>query len=920
MFSLSVNAQEFPPILNYTPVEYGGANQNWSIEQAENGNIYVGNTSGLLEFNGSSWNVYPSKNNSITRSVKIVENRIFTGSYMDFGYWEKDDFGNLNYTSLVQKLSDSLLDDETFWNVLHIDSYVLFQSLKRIYAFNLSDNTFKIINSNAKRAIIFNLGGSIYFQKTNEGIFKIEDGEVVLVSDFEVFKNQVVVGAFIIDKAPVFLTEKGSFYLFDQEVTEEIKKYSNPEIQSKLIYSSIQLSNGSFVLGTISDGIYQIDKEGKLIAHINKENGLLNNTVLSVFEDRDNNVWLGLDNGISVVNFNSPFSEFNDTKGVVGQVYASKVFEDKLYIGTNQGLFFKENYSSSPLKLVKKTKGQVWSLREIDKTLFCGHNEGTFILKDGKATKISDIPGAWDFKKVPKSNRFIIQGNYDGLYVLEKKEGIWQFKNRVSGFNISSRFFEFISDNEILVNHEYKGVFKLLLSNDLNKIEEETKFDPLGTGSSLVKYNNRVLHASKSGIYLFSNNQFEKDSLLSNLLYDDKDPILGSLLSDDGGRLWAFSNENIVYLKNENFSNNPKVIKIPIEKSYRSSKLAETFENISQISEDNFLIGNTDGYSIIDLNKISNKPFEVSINSIFKQVLNNPKEQVKFLEKVILKPKERNLYFNFSVPEFTKNKEVYFQFKLEGYYDNWSEWKIKPDVSFENLPFGEYVFKVKAKVGNIESANIENFNFEIKKPWYVSNLAIAAYVLISLFLFLLIHFFYRRHYNKQKLSLVRRKQREFALSQLESEKIIMKLKNDKLKNEVESKTRELSASTMSIVKKNEILNTLKKELLNLNLDAQVKPVIKIINSNLSLNKDWEMFEEAFNNADTDFLKKIKEIHPNLTPNDLKLCAYLRLNLSSKEIAPLLNISPRSVEIKRYRLRKKIDLAHENSLVEYILNV
>jgi len=69
-----------------------------------------------------------------------------------------------------------------------------------------------------------------------------------------------------------------------------------------------------------------------------------------------------------------------------------------------------------------------------------------------------------------------------------------------------------------------------------------------------------------------------------------------------------------------------------------------------------------------------------------------------------------------------------------------------------------------------------------------------------------------------------------------------------------------------------------------------------------------------------FLKKIKSLHPELTPNDLKLCAYLRLNLSSKEIGPLLNISVKSVEIKRYRLRKKKDLAREANLTLYILNI
>jgi len=130
----------------------------------------------------------------------------------------------------------------------------------------------------------------------------------------------------------------------------------------------------------------------------------------------------------------------------------------------------------------------------------------------------------------------------------------------------------------------------------------------------------------------------------------------------------------------------------------------------------------------------------------------------------------------------------------------------------------------------------------------------------------------------------------------------------------------LAASTMSIVKKNELLNAIKKELDSDTQENELKSVIKIIDKNLNPKKDWEFFREAFNNADKDFLKKIKELHPKLTPNDLKLCAYLRLNLSSKEIAPLLNISVRSVEIKRYRLRKKMELEHEESLVEYILSI
>ena len=97
-------------------------------------------------------------------------------------------------------------------------------------------------------------------------------------------------------------------------------------------------------------------------------------------------------------------------------------------------------------------------------------------------------------------------------------------------------------------------------------------------------------------------------------------------------------------------------------------------------------------------------------------------------------------------------------------------------------------------------------------------------------------------------------------------------------------------------------------------------ISKLADKNLNNEDDWRFFEEAFNNADREFLKKIKRIHNKLTKNDLKLCAYLRLNLSSKDIAPLLNISLRSVEIKRYRLRKKMKLSHNEGLTEYVLSI
>jgi DNA-binding CsgD family transcriptional regulator len=261
-----------------------------------------------------------------------------------------------------------------------------------------------------------------------------------------------------------------------------------------------------------------------------------------------------------------------------------------------------------------------------------------------------------------------------------------------------------------------------------------------------------------------------------------------------------------------------------------------------------------------------------------------------------------------------------YQFKLEGWTSKWSDWQEGSSQIFENLPSGDYTFKVRGKVGNLPTSNVASYDFKIHRPWYFSNIFIAVYIIILLLLFLLIHNIYKYNYKKQKEALLVRSKKELALKELENKQIQTELNNEKLKLDFDNKSRELAISTMSLIKKNQFLNDIKDRLLKITQPNDLKKVIKIIDKNINSTDDWDLFEEAFNNADKEFLSKIKTVHPDLTPNDLKLCAYLRLNLTSKEIAPLLNISTKSVEVKRYRLRKKMDLEHKTSLTKYILEI
>jgi AraC family transcriptional regulator, chitin signaling transcriptional activator len=913
--------QEMMPIQNFPPEVYRGETQNWKISQSPEKNIYIANNSGLLEFNGADWKLYPSPNSSVMRSVLVLEDKIYSGCYMEFGYWTKDEFFNLKYTSLSEKIKNRIPEDENFWKIISHHQWVIFQSLRGLYVYDTVSDSFEIIFSGTDLPKVFDVFNHIYFQKINEGLFQLENGRSSLVSDFPEFRENVIINIFPYKSELLIETQDRGFFVFANGSASRWETEDASKINSLSVYSSVQLQDGSFALGTIGEGVFFLSPEGRITMHLDKKNGLQNNTVLSMFEDSDGNIWLGLDNGISVINYTSPFRVFSDTEGIFGTVYAAEYDQGILYLGTNQGLYYRPLRSPDGFKIIEGTKGQVWRLVKIDGTLFCGHNSGTFIVKGNKAVLIAGILGTWDFKPVATNSNLLLQGNYEGLHILERKSGKWQYRNKIKGFDVSCRFFEIMTDNQVFVKRKFEGIFKLTISDDFREILQVQKelSVPVHSKSGMIKFDGKLLYFDDSGLYTYNQQekQFQKALSLDELVFDEDSYLSGNLLMDANQNLWAFTEDNMLLLSRGKIGSKLQITRIALPLFLRENVIE--FENLFQLGNRNYLLGTKNGYILFDLDKIKHKEYAVSLNSAEKSTLNGPRVSIPLLsEDIELNARENNLYFRYSVPAYDRFILTKYQYKLEGIYDNWSNWTTESEVSFQNLPPGEYTFKVRAKIGNQLTTNEASWGFSIAKSWYVSGWMIALYMLLFVSLFAAVHQGYRIRYKQHKKKIEKEKQKELAMIRLENEAIQAKLKSEKLNAEVEARNQELVSSAMAIVKKNELLSTLESELNQTN--PNVRSALKIIKNNLEGNSDWEFFKEAFNKADRDFLKKMKEAHPLLTPNDLKLCVYLRLNMSSKEIAPMLNISPQSVEIKRFRLRKKLELDHEQNLTAYILNL
>lgn len=921
-FAVLTSAQELPPIVKYNPNNYAAGNQNWMISQDKNQFLYFANNDGLLEFNGSNWKLYKSPNETILRSVKVIDHKIYTGCYMEFGYWIRQNNGLLQYTSLSKKIKNKILDDEQFWNILNYDQWVIFQSLSRIYIYDTKKQSFTIIAPKNNILKSYRTANAIYFQTIQDGLFEIENGKSKLVSNHPVVQKNKIVNIVATEDGLLIQTQFNGFYKLNNG---SISPFSiDSQLNNNSVYCTQSLSDGGFAIGTISNGVFIISKEGTIKYHITQNTGLSNNTALSLFEDVDKNLWIGLDNGINCINLQSPVKSYVDNTGMLGTVYTSVLHENKLYIGTNQGLFYKNFNSNEDFQFVAGTKGQVWSLDKIDGTLFCGHDSGTFIITNGVAQSVFSSSGTWKVEKIPNTNHLLLQGNYYGLSVLEKVNNRWVFRNKIQNFDYSAKYFSVLPNKEVYISHEYKGVFRINLDANLQKATRVYTYSTpeKGKNASLITYHNNVYYAYKKGIFKLNpkTKKFEKDAILSSVF--EKDAYTsGKLIADSSNKIWLFSKNYIHYFSLSKLSSDLKQNAIPIPASLTNSMSG--YENITQLSNALYLIGTTDGYYTININDLSFKNYSIAITEISTNKQNEKLFNLSKTESGSLAYDENNLTFSYSVPEYNKYINAEYQYILDGLTEQWSEWSAKATINFKNLSPGDYTFKVRARIANSTPENIATYSFTIRKPWYATNLAIILYLILFGVLLHFVNQAYQNYYKKQQEKLIEENNLLLEIKELENEQQLMKLRNEKLSQDVDAKSKELAVTNMSLIKKNELLALIKEDLKKSSEqpnDRSIKSVITTINRNISEEDSWTVFKEAFDTADKDFLKKAKAAHETLTPNDLRLCAYLRLNLSSKEIAPLLNISVRSVEIKRYRLRKKMELPHEKGLVEYILSL
>lgn len=937
LVSVSAFSQEFTPIVTqFTRKDYNASNQNWSVGQGKDGVMYFGNNLGLLQFDGSSWETHKMPQNKLVRSLMVAKNnRIYVGSFEEFGFFEKNKNGQLNYTSISAKLKGYKMQNDEIWNILDSNGTIIFQSFTSYFTYK---------NGEVKGIrcpftfLFFSIYNSRIYTHTEQYGFSCLDSKKNTFFSIgnNILKSPVIAVLSFNAANALLVTKSDGLFLYNGINITRFATDADAEIKKAEINHALISPDGLIVLGTILNGVTAINPQGQKLWTLNTSNVLQNNTVLGMACDRDNNLWLALDKGIAYLQLNSSIRYIHSFTPSVGAIYSVSYDVPNLMIGTNQGLYKAELKADKKfipnVQLEQKIKGQVWSLNRFDNQVICGNNEETFEVSSKGARVISPVKGGICIKQgFIHGREVLVQGTYTQLCIYEKKNGRWTFSHTVDNFVNPIRYIEIDYTGIIWVSHLHQGLYAIQLTPDLKKIEHISTFKTLDQKHeypiNVFSINNRVVFTDNTGFYTY-------DDIQKKIIpYQQLNQGLGCF--SHGYRVCHFNADLYWFILDGEAalvqvkSPGTRLIDV-VQYAQFLNQTVDDYQNIIPISEDECLFTLENGLALYRLNQNDKKVVNTKLQMKSIQIANDISKEVTFMPisttKTPVTPFNRNnVIFSVFYPQYSNLNNINYRYKLEGLDKVWSEPSATSQKEYKYLPHGEYTLQVEVLTKSGIKLSDVNYSFEVAPPFYWSLTAKILYIILLLIAGYGSYRYILRliHLKKEK---VLQEQEEIRRKEIEKrEQQIYALQNEKLESELKVKSKELAESTMTIIKKNEILVTIKEEVINhkTTLGTQYPnkyydKLIRLLDENLSSEDDWAIFQTNFDRIHENFFRNLHINYPELTSNDLRFCAYLRLNLSSKDIAHLMNISLKGVEVGRYRIRKKIGIPSTKSLTEFMI--
>jgi hypothetical protein len=878
-------SQKFPekgvPLLkNYTPPQYNEQGKIWDITSADNGIVYMAADKGLLEYDGKTWESYKGST-GFTRSILVLNDSvIYTGSDLDFGVWKKNKYQAFEYTSLYPFVKDLNETYEEFWAVHHVDDNILFISFQNIYVYKNEQLT-RIPAPNRFSGSFF-INNTLYIADNEDGLYSITGLTLNQLFLFPANLDFQVAGLYLSKNRLVIVTRNYGLFSYESGILAELKNQLSEKLKTVKVFSFEQIDENHFAYGTVLGGLFIADSEGRIIHHINKQKGLPNNTILSLHHSENGKLWIGMDYGIASLNHKDDVTYFIDYRGDYGTGSSAIVKDSVFFLGTNQGLYrsgwSELNNDSEFYKftVIPGTEGQVWTLANIENTLLMGHDRGLFSIEGAKVRKLSDQPGVWTI--IPYKG-YLLTGNYNGITIYKKGDTGWEFLKRMELILGACRQLIHEQDDVLWVNIPNYGIIRAVLDNNLYPVERLIfpEHDFQGSNPSLILDTTGLKVVTERFEYLY----------------------------DTVNRIFIKETEKIIQPRVEGVLSGVYFYS-PLNSDYGFYPVYNGFalKYLSMDDEDHPRRGN------------------LILRNI--EAFNN-NEKVNYFPGARIPYRLHNLRIEFIVPN---QDDVMYQYRLNE-SDDWSLLDSENSFTFLSLKEGEYTLSVRAGINGIITDTTQ-FSVLISPPWYRSWYAYIFYFLLALLIAYIIILWRNSALKKQHEEFLVKEKEALRRQSEQYEQEIIRMEQEKLQSEYNQLKQELRSKTIDLANKakenedkNRLLLTMKEKCDTAQKDQSESSgfwheMQKMIDS--YLNAEDKTFEIQMDELHQDLFIKLKEQFPGLSSNDLRLCAYLKIGLNSKEIADLMNIQPSSAYISRSRLRKKLNLKANEDLHDFLFNL
>ena len=756
----SESEKGLPFITNYEPKNVNILGQLWSVIQGDAGMMYFGSQNAIIEYDGVKWQkiLFDTTAPLITRSMAKDNNgKVYYGGVGDFGYLAKDSIGRTIGISLLKYVPTAYRNFFDIWSVYSSSEGIYFQS--REYIFLLGPkNEIKVWKPQSKFTYAFYIDGNYFVHQQGLGLFKLVNDSFQMIpgSEFLGKERMQVMLPYTPPAIDSSSTEKqyliglfySGLYIYNGKSFQPFTCEATPVITATSLYKAIKISDDRYLLATTGKGVVFIDGQGRIVQIIDKEIGLQNESVYAPYLDNTGTLWLGLDNGVSKVDINSPYTQFNNHAGLSTSLLSMKRFKGVIYLGTTNGL---TKFNSTTAKFEQMSgmpNQQIFSLVSDSNNLLIA-NDGLYAVENGKINLVKrSIAGDMQLNSLLQSSKFpwvLYAGSTNGLKIFVKNSGSWKFFGTVSTLHDQVWSFSENKDGSVWAGTQNGIVYRFTPSFDGNGDPELNNFriEKFGPEQGLKLSSGLVFKIKGESFFPGDSCIYRYDSVEKKFVSDHRFghfPKHGgfdefNIAADSTGRVFIdFAKQKIIATPSQdgNYALDTTSL-LPI---------ADPIVNFIYPEKNGIIwFGTTDGLIRFDENHEKN--YDVPFKTLVRKVaadsnLLNTNIAESGYEIPSIAFNNRNIRFEYTAPYFEQENKTQYQTWLEGFEKTWSPWGNNTYKEYTNLSAGKYKFHVRALNIYKKQSQEATYEFVILSPWYRTW---WAYLLYAIAAILIVYFF-----------------------------------------------------------------------------------------------------------------------------------------------------------------------------------